>query len=192
MLTLTLLAIILASCRSTATPTVTSIVSTKTLIPTAFYTAVLTPTPTDTSLPPTAQPTAAAGITESVSPTSDPIILSASLVGVDEAGEEIYSSTGDLGIFSRIYVSPKKIGALRFYVIQNRPYKNEFTPTPTTIPTVEWRILIYRYRTDGAYSNQPAVKTNLSTDVSMKELQTKFGDCRAFTFQVVDEQKTLL
>ena len=89
-------------------------------------------------------------------------------------------------------MSPEKIVALRFYVLQNRPYKNEFAPTPTDIPTTEWRILIYRYRTDGTYSNQPAVEANLSTDVSMKELQTKFGDCRAFTFQVVDEQKTLL
>lgn len=192
---LTLLAIILVSCTSLPTPIVTSTtthVPRKTQIPTTFYTAVFASTPTDTVSPPTIQPTATTGIEELVSASPEPIIHNASLVGINEAGEEINSSIGDLGIFSRFYISQEKIVALHFYILQHSSYVNEFTPAPTTIPTSQWRILIYRYRTNGVYSNQPAIEADLSTDVSMEELQTKFGDCRAFTFQIVDEQKTLL
>jgi hypothetical protein len=81
--------------------------------------------------------------------------------------------------------------------------KNEFTSTPTAIPTEKWRILIYRYETDGTYINQPVIETNfitdvtpfadglrihMTTDVSMEAIQTKFGDCSAFTYQVMNEQ----
>ena len=81
--------------------------------------------------------------------------------------------------------------------------KSELTLTPTAIPTAKWQLLIYRYRSDGIYTNQPVFKTNfvtelsayadrltyaLSADVRLKDLQAKFRDCSVFAFQVTDEQ----
>ena len=192
---LLLFAVILASCTSAAIPTVTSatkLVPTKTPIQTAYYKATSTLTPTSTSTPPTTQPTAAAAQTESVSPESEPVTFTGYVAGITEAGEIINTSTGDGGIFQHLYLLPDEIAALRFSVFQHVPYTNEVTPTATAIPTTAWRVLIYRYQTDGLYSNQPFIETELSRDVSSNELQTKYGDCRAFTFQIMDEQETLI
>ena|ERR1700752_1067360 len=184
---LLLFAVILASCTSAATPTVTSATEP---VPSAFYTPVPTLTPTSTSKLTATKP-AAAIRTESVSPESDPVTFTGYMAGITEAGEIINTSTGDGGIFQHLYLLPDEIAALRFSVFQHIPYTN-VTPTQTAIPTTAWRVLIYRYRTDGLYSNQPFIETELSRDISSKELQTKFGDCRAFTFQIVDEQETLI
>ena len=81
--------------------------------------------------------------------------------------------------------------------------KDQRTPTPTALPTEQWKISIYRYQTDGNYINQPAIETDFTTeiipypdkllmfmtaDISMKAMQDKFEDCSAFTYQVMDEE----
>ena len=148
--------------------------------------------PTNTAMPPIIQPVATSESREPASSIPETITAKAFLVGVNEVGAELYGSTGDLGMFNRFYVSQDKIIALRFYVSLDHPHTNESVPTPTTIPTSQWQLFIYRYRTDGIYSNQPAVEANLSTDVSLEELQAEFGDCGAFAYQLVDEQQSLL
>ena len=181
-----LFAIILASCSSITPPTIAPATE---VVPTVSYSPVPALTPT-TSLP-TAIPSATAVRTESVSSGSEPV-FTGYVAGITEAGEIINTSTGDGGIFQHLYLLPEEIAALRFSVFEHVPYTSEVTPTPTAIPTTDWRVLIYRYRTDGTYSNQPFIETRLSNDLSIKELQTSFGDCRAFTFQVVDGQKSLI
>ena len=130
-------------------------------------------------LPETIQSTTSTSVEKVVSSTPEPKNLNVSLTGINEAGEEIYTSVGDLGVFSRFSILPERIAVLHFSTV------------PTTASNSEWRILVYRYRTDGIYSNQPAIEANLSTDVSINELKEKFGDCRAFTYQITDEGKNL-
>lgn len=172
--TLLLLTLVLGSCTSTS---------------------VVPVIPTNTVFSPTVQPVTSTEIIEAVPPsTSAPTIpiTKAFLVGVNEAGAELSGSIGDSGIFTRFYLLQDEIVAFRFYVSQDRPNTNESVPAPTPISTAQLQILIYQYRTDGIYSNQPALEANLSTDVSLKDLQAKFDDCRAFAYQLVDEQKSLL
>ena len=188
----------LTSCTSTAMPNTTSIftpASTETFIPTAFYTHI----PTDTPMP-TRIPTTATTTIEPVPFTSFGTIF---MTGLSGTGENIYSYPDDL--FHLFAVPSSEIESFNFAMEITAFHftKNELTPTPTATSTAKWQLSIYRYRADNIYANQPTIKTNfatvvkaysdrlvtsLSTDVKMKDLQAKFGDCGAFTFQVIDEQ----
>ena len=125
------------------------------------------------------------------------------MTGKDRVGGYIPAHPDDL--FHLFAVPPGGIESFHFTIGITAFHftKNELTPTSTAIPTTEWQLLIYRYRTDETYTNQTALRTNfatvvkayadrleatLSADVTMKDLQAKFGDCSAFTFQVLDEQ----
>lgn len=124
-------------------------------------------------------------------------------MGISKAGENIYGNPDDL--FFIFTAQPNEFAAFHF-IMQVTAFhfiKHELTPTPTAMPTEKWQILIYHYETDGVYFNQPAVATYFQTDVipytdrllmymtadiSMESMQTEFGDCSAFTYQVIDEQ----
>ncbi len=188
----------LTSCISTATLTTTSTFTpapTETFFPTAFYTVI----PTDTSTP-TKIPTTATVTTE---PTPYTSFGTMRILGENSEGKEINGHPYDF--FHTFFVQPSEFALFRFSMLITTFHfiKDGFTPTPTAIPTEKWRISIYRYRTDGAYVNQPVIDTNfktdvmpypdkllmyLTTDVSMEAVQTKFGDCSAFTYQVLDGQ----
>lgn len=188
----------LTSCTSTALSNPTSIFThalTETFIPTAFY----TPIPTDTATP-TSVPTTATVTTEPIPFTSFDKVF---ILGVSSTGENIYGNPDDL--FHTFTVQPNIFTSFRFImqITEFHFIKNELTPTPTAIPIKKWQILIYRYRTDELYVNQPVIEVNFKTDVipytdrlllymkadvSMETMQSKFGDCSAFTYQVLDEK----
>lgn len=188
----------LTSCTSTVTPTISSGFTpspTETSVPTAFFTPIPTDTPTPTKIPTT--PTAT---TEPVPFTS---IGKVFVMGISKTGENMYG--GPYYLFHTFTVNPSEFAAFRFImnITEFHFIKNELTPSPTAIPTEKWKILIYRYETNGKYTNQPAIETNFKTDVipsidrlqmymtadvSMDEMQTKLGDTSAFTYQVVNGQ----
>ena len=198
-LPLFLVAVILTSCNgfaSTAAVSPTYVMETAPVITnTAFY----TPVPTFITLTPSKSPTIVPPTLEPVPFTSSRIIMT----GLSKTGENIYSYPDDP--FRLFAVLPSEIELFHFgmQITGSRFTKNELTPTPTAIPTSGWQLLVYRYRSDETYTNQIATKTNLSAvvrsdddhiditllaDIMMKDLQTKFGDCTAFTFHVLDEQ----
>lgn len=185
-----------------AIQTITPLPQTEEPFPTIINTAFYTPIPTDTATP-TSAPTAAITATEPVPFTSLSTIF---MNGVDGMGENIYGVPPISSPFWVFRAQSSDIGSFHFTtgIAQFHFAKNELTPTPTAIPASRWQLLIYRYRTDEIYDKQPALKTNfttvvktyndrlatrLSADVMMKDLQTQFGDCSAFTFQIVDEQQ---
>ena len=196
---ITLLAIILASCASSVTPIgppeIPSALS-KTPIPTAFYTPTFTPIPATASPWPTQT-------TLSVVPT-EPVLfmLNPTKTQIFVMGGRTHS-LGDGTPFRILYEPPEGFMALRFLVVLSSRLKDEFTLSQITSLTRAWRMLIYRYRTDEIYSNQPVLvldnlqveinidAPNLTIDIKKEELQAKFGDCRAFTFQLVDEKGNL-
>jgi len=122
---------------------------------------------------------------------------------IDDSGIGIVGALDDT--FRTFTGQPDGFAAVRFttqiaanHFIHGRP-----TPTPTPIPTDTWRVVVYRYRTDGMYVNQPFLDARFTTDitpspdrlvmymtadVSIDAIQTKFGDCSAFAYQVINEQ----
>ena len=179
-----------------ALPTSTSLPQTETSLPADLNTPFFTPTYTSTS---SSIPTTITVSTEPVPYTSFGTIF---VTGKDRTGGYIPAHPDD--IFHLFLVTPDEIKAFHFAMLITAFHftKSELTPTPTAIPTAQWQLFIYRYRSDGIYTNQPVFKTNfvtaisahadrlisaLSADVKMKELQTRFGDCSVFTFQVLDE-----
>lgn len=198
---------ILASCNSfsSSSPTMSptdATERTETQSPTIINTAV----PTDTPIP-TRAPTTVTTTVEPIPFTYYRVVMTA----LSKTGENIYSyPDGPFRVFAvyanGLEVLPSDIELFRFSIdiTASRFTKNEHTPTPTAMPTSGWQLLIYRYRTDETYTNQIANKVNLTTvdktnndimeivssaDIMMKDLQTKFGDCSAFTFQVIDGQE---
>ena len=192
--------VVLTSCTSTATPVMTSVSThalTETYLPTAFF----TPTPIDTPMPtPTRILSTPTATTEPI-----PFVLLGNVFvnGVSKSGENIYGGLDDF--FHTFTVQPSEFASFHFtmQITAFHFIKNELTPTPTAIPTEKWQIIIYRYETDGVYINHPSIATYFKTDVtpytdwlsmfmtadvSMESVQTKFEDCRAFTYQVIDEQ----
>jgi len=172
---------------------------TDTPLPPILNAAFFTPIPTDTPTP-TRIPTTATVTTEPVPFTSFGTIF---MIGKDGTDGNIHAYPDDL--FHLFAVPPGEIESFHFAtgITAFHFTKNELTPTPTAIPTIKWQLLIYRYRTNETYTNQTAIRTSfaavvktysdrlettLSADVTMKDLQTKFGDCSVFTFQVIDEQ----
>ncbi len=180
-----------------ALPTIAPIPQTSlpTIINTAFYTLIPTDTPT-----PIRVPTTATSTIEPVPFTYFRVIMT----GLSKTGENIYSYTESPFRLFPALSSEIELFHFGLDIAASRFTKNELTLTPTAMPTSGWQLLIYRYRTDETYTNQIANKTNLaavdktnndtieivlSADIMMKDLQTKFGDCSAFTFQVIDEQE---
>lgn len=202
--TITLLAIIVASCASSVTPIgspgITPALS-EIPIPTDFYTPVFTPIPATASLLPT-QTTLSVAPTEPVLFMLNPTKTQIFVIGITNQGGRNYS-LGDGTPFRILYEPPGGFTALRFLVVLSSRLKNELTLSQITSLTRGWRILIYCYRTDEMYSNQPVFvldnlqaeinidAPNLTIDVKKEELQAKFGDCRALTFQLVDEKGNL-
>jgi hypothetical protein len=178
-------------------PTVFTSIPTDTYFPTAFFTPIPTDTPKTT---PTRILSTQTATTEPAPFTSfDKVFVN----GVSKSGENIYGNPYDL--FHIIAAQPNDFAAFRFtmQITAFHFIKNELTPTPTALPIEKWKILIYRYETDGVYINRPVIETYFKTnvtpytnkllmymtaDVSMDTVQTKFGDCRAFTYQVIDER----
>lgn len=112
-------------------------------------------------------------------------------------------SLGDGTPFWILYEIEENYKALRFMVaLQKSPY-HKITPAQLSSLTMGWHILIYCYRTDETYTNQPFLiienlkvegtvgNVNLNGDVQREDLKIKFGDCRAFTFQLADKQKNI-
>ena len=198
-LRLVVLVIGLASCTETATQNTASIstpVSTETFFSTGFSTPIPTSTPAPTKIPTTA--------TATTEPVPFTLFDNVFILGTSGTGENIYGNPYDL--FHTFTVQPNEFASFRF-IMQITAFhfiKNQLTPTPTALPTEKWRILIYRYETDGVYLNQPAIESifktdvipykdkllmHMTADVSMETLQTKFGDSSAFTYQVLNEQE---
>ena len=202
--TITLLVIITASCVSSVTPIgspeMTSALS-ETPIPTAVYTPTFTPIPATASPLPT-QTTLSFVPTGPVLLRLNPTKTQIFLIGVTEQGGLDFS-LGDGTPFRILYEPPDGFVAVRFLVVLFNILKDELTLSQITSLTRGWRILIYCYRTDEIYSNQPVLVLdnlqaeiningpNLVIDVEMEELQAKFGECRALTFQLVDEKGNL-
>lgn len=128
------------------------------------------------------------------------------MTGKDRTGGYIPAHPDD--IFHLFLVTPDEIESFHFAMLITAFHfaKSELTPTPTTVPTTKWQLLIYRYRSDGIHTNQPVFKTNfvtaisaqadrltseLSAAVKMEDLQAKFGDCSVFTFHVIDEHRNI-
>lgn len=184
-----------------ALPTITPVLQTETSLPTVINTAFYTPVPTYTdTLTPTKIPTTA---TATIEPTPFTSFGTIFVTGLSGTGENIYSHPDD--VFHLFLVPSSEFESLHFTmgITAFHFTKNELTPTPTAITASKWQLSIFRYRSDSMYANQPAIKTNfvsvvkaqsdrlvtsLSTDVKMKDLQAKLGNCSAFTFQVIDEQ----
>ena len=173
----------------------------ETPIPTAVY------TPTFTSIPATASPlptqtTLSFVPTQTVLFRLNPAKTQIFVIGVTDQGGLDYS-LGDGTPFRMLYEPPDGFVAVRFLVVLFNILKDELTLSQIASLTRGWHILIYRYRTDEIYSNQPVLvlddlqveinldAPNLIKDVKTEELQAKFGDCRALTFQLVDEKENL-
>lgn len=195
----------LASCTSKATPNITStstsLVPTETLFPTVFQTAFYTPIPTDTQTP-IPQPTVPLLVTEST-PSLNPTVHKVFLYGITGAGD----LSGTLIVensFLPMYEPQGGYSELQFIVLLPHPLKNNLSLSQVASMTSDWRMYIYRYRTDNSYSNQPTIELNnfqaetdndfhrLITKVEREKLQTEFGDCRAFASQIIDEHGDLL
>ena len=193
----------LSSVTSTASPEVMPVLSTRALsetaIPTLLYTPTFTPIPA-TELPLPTQ-TATALITPEPISFLNPTKTKVFVIGITSEGELNYS-LGDGTPFRILYEPEGGFTSVRFFVILSSRLKELTSPQITSL-TRGWRILIYCYRTDEIYSNQPVLvldnlqaeinidAPNLTIDIKKEELQAKFGDCRALTFQVVDEKGNL-
>lgn len=192
----------LGSCTPAVTPSVapttvlfSTSIPTETFLPTAIFTTTpsRTPTPTELSITKTATPI----------PTPFTYFGEISVSRIDHSGMGIVGGLDD--IFHTFTEQPDGLAAVRFttQIAANHFINGKPTPTPTPIPTDTWRVVVYRYRTDGMYINQHFVDANfktdvmsypnrlviyLSADVSIEAIQTKFGDCSAFAYQVLNEQ----
>jgi hypothetical protein len=175
--------------------------SSETPVPTAFYTPTFTPVPATASPMPT-QTALSVAPTEPVLLMLNPTKAQIFVIGITNQGGRHYS-LGDGTPFRILYEPPGGFTALRFLVILSNRLNDELTLSQITSLTRGWHILIYCYRTNEIYSNQPVLilddfqveinidGPNLTIDVKKEALQAKFGDCRAFTFQLADEKGNL-
>jgi hypothetical protein len=117
--------------------------------------------------------------------------------------DDLGFSLGDGTPFRILYEIGETYKAIRFSVAFYNSLYNKLTPSQISSLTVGWHVLIYCYRTNGIYINQPFLiienlkiegnvgNVSLNGEVQREDLRIKFGDCRAFTFQLVDKQKNI-